>query len=149
MPAGDTISQDYQWEIRTTLFGEGSNYGVDRKNIDGFGVPGARAADVELDQANGSYASPDYQGARIIIFPLVFEGTPSAVGGYLKTWLQTLWVPAGSSLTIPLYGQLPGLGKFYVNGSPRGLDPDISRIDFGIITAEATFVCPDPTITFV
>lgn len=137
---------DYTAEVRTTLFGDGTNYGIDFKNIDGLGVPQAKTADVELEQADGSYGSPDYLGVRVILLPLVFDGTPSQVGGWLKTWQTTLWAP--STTDIPLYLQLPGLGKFHVNGRPRGLDADISRIGFGTITAEATFVCLDPTITY-
>ena len=146
MAAGDLVVADFTWEIRTTLFGVGTNYQVSLHNIDGLGVPQTKTADVELDQANGSYGSPDYQGVRVIIFPLIFKGTASAVGGYAKTWQTTLWTPA--SADEPLYGQLPGFGKFHVNGRPRGIDFDITRIKSGLITAEATFVCLDPTITY-
>lgn len=148
MADGDLVVADYMGEVRTTAFGVGTNYGLRHSNISGLGVPVAKASDVDLDEDDGSYASPDYQGSRIIVFSLIFKGTPAAVGGYLKTWQTSLWVPAGSSLTIPLYLQLPGLGKFHVNGSPRGFDADISKINNGLVTAEATFVCPDPTITY-
>ena len=148
MAAGDLVVADYMGELRATAFGDGTNYGFDWKNIDGLGVPAAKTADVELDQADGSYGSPDYLGVRTLLIPFRFDtGTPSAVGGYAKTFQTTVWVP--STTDIPLYLQLPGFGKFYVNGRPRGFDIDINQIGFGIITAEATFVCLDPTIHYV
>lgn len=146
MAAGDLVVADFQAEIRTTLFGDGTNYGIDFKNIEGLGTAPVRSTDVELDQADGSYGSPDVYGPRVIIIPIVFEGTPSNVGSWAKTWQTTTW--AKSSTDIPLYMQLPGFGKFHVNGRPRGFDVDITRIGFGIITAEATFVALDPTITY-
>jgi hypothetical protein len=36
-----------------------------------------------------------------------------------------------------------------MSGRPRGLDIDISKLPFGIVTAEATFVCLDSVITYV
>lgn len=147
MPAGDLVVADFTYEIRTTLFGEGTNYGVDDANIDGLGIPPTKTADVELWGDDGSYGSPDYLGVRIILIPLIFEGTPSQVGGWLKTWQTTTWAPAASD--VPLYMQLPGFGKFYVNGRPRGLDADITNLPYGRVTAEATFVALDPTITYV
>lgn len=148
MAAGDLVVADWTFELRTTLFGDGTNYGLELTDIPGLtGNPEVKDQDVPLEQADGSYGSPDFYVSRIIVFPIVLEGTPTQVGGWLKTWQTTLWVK--SSTDIPLYGQLPGYGKFYVNGRPRPLDPDLSKITFGIITAHATFVCPDPTVTFV
>lgn len=146
MPAGSLIAADYQLELRATLMGDGTNYPLrSDRTIDGLGVPNAKTADVELDQADGSYGSPDYLGVRVLLIPFVFEGTPSQVGGWIKD-MHTVWAP--STTDIPLYMQLPGFGKFHVNGRPRGFDADIQRIQFGIATAEATFVALDPTITY-
>lgn len=147
MPAGDLVVADWTYEIRTTLFGDGTNYKVDDANIDGLGVAPVRTADVDLEQADGAYGSPDWYGPRVILIPLIFNGSASDVGGWLKTWQTTIWVK--STTDIPLYMQLPGYGKFYVNGRPRGFDPDVRFLKFGLVTAEATFVALDPTITYV
>lgn len=147
MPAGDLVIADFTYEIRTTLFGDGTNYLVDDENIEGLGTAPVRTADVDLFHEDGSYGSPDTYGPRVILIPLLFRGTASQVGGWVKTWQTTIW--AKSSTDIPLFMQLPGYGKFSVEGRPRGFDPDLRYLKFGLVTAEATFVALDPTITYV
>lgn len=147
MAAGDLVVADFTYEIRTTLFGAGTNYKIDDENIAGLGTAPVRSADVELFHEDGSYGSPDTYGPRVILLPLLFNGTASQVGGWVKTWQTTLWVK--TSTDIPLYLQLPGYGKFYVNGRPRGFDVDLTNLKFGLVTAEATFVALDPTIHYV
>lgn len=148
MPAGDLVVADYQLEIRTTLMGDGTNYalGPYGQTIKGLGVPTPKTADVELYHDGGAYGSPDYMGIRIISVPFELGGTPAQVGGWVKD-LNTAWAP--STTDIPLYMQLPGFGKFYVNGRPRGFDADLTNLQFGIVTGEAYFTALDPTITYV
>lgn len=148
MAAGDLVVADYTLEIRLTLMGEGTNYalGPYGQPIAGLGVPQPKTADVELWHEDGAYGSPDYLSPRVISIPFELGGTPSQVGGWVKD-MNTAW--AVSTTDIPLYMQLPGFGKFYVNGRPRGFDADLTNLQFGIVTGDAIFVALDPTIHYV
>lgn len=149
MPAGDLVVADWTIELRSTLMGDGTNYELGpsgEERIVGLGVPVPKTADVDLLHDDGAYGSPDYQGVRVISIPFLLRGTPAQAMGYLKD-LHTVWAP--STTDLPLYIQLPGFGKFYVNGRPRGLLENTRWAHFGEVTAEATFVALDPTITYV
>lgn len=146
MPAGDLVVSDWQFEVRTTLIGEGSDYGLEEPNVAGLGAA-RKTQMVDLKHDDGAYAGDSLDDVRVITIPVVIEDTASDAGTAFKTLVQTVW--AKSSTDIPLYGQMPGYGKFYVNGRPGPVDEDLSRAHFGIIRCLLTFVCPDPTITFV
>ena len=149
MPAGDLVVADWTLELRTTLMGDGTNYALgpaEQVNIGGLGVPAPKTADVDLYHEDGAYGSPDYMGVRIIDVPFLLLGTPAQVGGWVKD-LHTVWAP--STTDIPLYMQLPGFGKFYVNGRPRGFDADLTNLQFGQVKGVGYFTALDPTITYV
>lgn len=147
--AGELVVADYTFEVRATLLGFGTSYEISgRASIGGLGTPPTKTADLDLADADGSYAGRDRRASRVITIPLEIVGTPAAAGAALKTLTETIWAP--SAIDIPLYMQLPGFGKFYVKGRPRGpVDPDLSSIHFGIINVLVTFVAPNPTITYV
>lgn len=147
MPAGDLVVSDYQFEIRTTLLGDGSSYPLDHSApIGGIGNQ-VKIQDVDLRHGDGSYGGTDRKAARVITIPILIKGTASAVGSAFKTLNDTTW--ALSTTDIPLYLQLPGIGKFYVNGRPRGVDEDLRWIDVGLIRCLLTFIALDPTVTYV
>lgn len=127
----------------TTIYGIEMGAG----GITGLGVPRVKTADLEYADANGSYGGKDRLDVRVITVPLVIRGSTAtgAMDG-LET-MNTAWAP--SIVDLPLYIRLPGFGKFYVNGRPRGLDADLKDMQFGAVHALATFVCLNPTITYV
>lgn len=157
MPAGDLISLGAspvfgEVEIRGTLTGGNTVYGLEKGGITGLGVPPAKTHDVDLAHAAGAYLGRDYAGIRIITVPYALDGglsaTPSATAGAAFVALSALW--AASTTDIPLHLRVAGFGHISVSGRPRGLVDDLSDLhELGFVRALATFVCGDPTITVV
>ena len=149
MPAGDLVVSDYQLELRTTLMGYGSSYPIDHERMNSYTPLGDQAyknQDVELKHGDGSYGGSDRLGPLAFTFPLYFQGTASTAASAIQT-MRTTWAPSTSDL--PLYHQIPGVGKFYVNGRPRGVQVDARDLEFGRVLFVAFFVALDPTITEV
>jgi hypothetical protein len=145
MPPGDTITLDYQLELRGVLMGVTTVSLIGKPGIKGLGLPPVKSADVDLEGADGAYATKDYRGPRVVTIPLdVVETSPAAAMNTLAT-LATVFAP--SLVDIPLYIRLPGWGKFHVNGRPRGLDEDLVDLKSSTMHILATFLCPNPTIT--
>lgn len=147
MPAGDLVVADWQYEIRTTLMGDGSDFPLDRdrrRSYTPLGDVSVKAQDVVLSSGDGSYAGADRKGPRIFTLPLVYVGTSANCGLAIQT-METAWAPSTTDIT--LHGRIPGVGKFVVNGRPRGLAVDFANMDFGEIRFLATFVALDPTYT--
>ena len=146
MPAGDLVVGDYQFEIRATLFGFGTDTNVDgpRMGLRGFGLPDIKSTDTDYAHAAGAFAGEDYLSVRTLSLPFkIVAATETAAFAALSS-ASTAWAP---SLTdIPLYFRLPSIGKKYVNGRPRGMVEDLSDARRGVIPILCTFVCPDPTI---
>lgn len=146
MPAGDLVVADWTLELRATLMGDGTNYEIDRRRgaIGGLLDSVVKQPESEFAHADGSFAADGFNAARTATFALVvFGATPTAVGDNLETML-TVWGP--STTDLPLYFQVPGFGKRYVNGRPLGLEVDYSTPDFGLIPILASFRITDPTI---
>lgn len=146
MPAGDLVLGDYQFELRATLFGFGTDMNLDgpRLGISGFGLPDFKSSDTPYGHADGSYAGDDYLASRILTLPFkIVKATEADAWAALAT-ASTAWSP--SMTDIPLYFQLPNWGKKYVNGRPRGLVEDTRLAQLGVIPILCTFFCPDPTI---
>lgn len=146
MPAGDLVVSDYQFEIRTTLLGYGTSYEMERPGPQGLGNK-VKEKDVDLRHDDGSYAGPDRLDSRLLTIPIEIAGTASAAGAAFKTLNDTIW--AHSTTDLQLHMQLPGFGKFYVYGRPRGVLEDMTNADFGIIRCQLFFKVNDPTITYV
>lgn len=146
MPAGDLVTVDYQFELRTTLMGATTVYNV--TEFSGLGEPPVRARDVELHGQDGSYAAPDYRGPRVVLMTIeIVSSSPTAAFSAMNT-LRTAWAP--STTDIPLYWRWPSLGKQHVNGRPRGLEVvlDPNRLKGGNnVTCIAEFHALNPTIT--
>lgn len=146
MPAGDLITGSWQFELRTTLMGDGTNYGIDRLRgaIRGLVDVAVKESESEYAHDDGSFAGDGHQASRMATFALeVIGSTATAAGDNVET-MRTVWAP--STTDLPLYFQLPGFGKRYVNGRPRGLIADYSTADFGVIPILASFRITDPTI---
>lgn len=127
----------------TTIYGIEMGAG----GITGLGVPRVKTTDLSYTDRDGSYGGVDRLDVRVITVPLIIRGATATAAMDGLEAMNTAW--AVSAVDIPLYMRLPGFGKFYVNGRPRGLDADLKDMQFGAVHALATFVCPNPTITYV
>lgn len=106
------------------------------------GVPKPKTRDVTLHGQAGMYAPPDYVGARTVLVTLVIgEDDDAATFDAVET-LNTVW--AASTVDIPLYFRLPGWGKRYLVGRPRGLD--VNMIGKHAVGCVGEFFAADPTI---
>lgn len=147
MAAGDLISNDYEIELRTTLMGgDTTNFPIDyeRGSLSGLVDVVTSQAETPFAHADGSYIGESRDAARTVTIAIVVEGsTATATGDNLET-MRTVWAPA--SAAIPLYFQLPGFGKQYVNGWPLGITADIRNLPFGHVPILASFRITDPTI---
>lgn len=145
MPAGDMLAGDYQFQLGSTLYGRGSNgvYLDGGTPLSGLGVPDAKTQDVVLNHANGVFANPDYLQMRSISIPVIIKDTPSNAFSSFAA-LIAAWAPLTSDIDLAF--QLPGWGKIYVLGRPRGLKDDFKVANRGVIRALLRFDCPDPTI---
>lgn len=148
MPAGDLIVGPYQFELRATLMGDGTVFGIDRQGgaVSGLFDQAAKFAETEYAHAPGSFIGEQYPGARTLSLALKIQGaTETATWAGLET-MQTVWAPDATE-AIPLYFQFPSIGKRYVNGWPLGLaGVDLSMAVFGQIRALAAFRITDPVI---
>lgn len=144
---GELITADWQIELRGTLMGAATGFRITPPGIEGLGVPQVKDNDVELDGADGSYATRDYNAGRLVTVAfLVTAATQSAALARLRD-LNTVWAPA-TSADLQLHMRLPGW-RFKVLGRPRGVEQDISAARFGVVKALASFFCPDPTILLI
>jgi len=141
MPAGDLVVADFQLELQGVLMGNGA-ISIAEQQVSGLGNPQPKVADVPLDLAPGSYGSPDYQASRVITVPMsVTADTPAATWNLFAT-LVTAWAPVTAD--VRLYVRLPGLGRVYFNGRPRGLSDDLSDLYLGVVYCLGTFVALNP-----
>lgn len=141
----------YQFSLRTVVFGPDSASGweldYDRAaQWVPLGVRNTKIADTELDHANGSYGSPDYQGPLVFTWPLVMTGDSSTLGTAAKTLLETTWATSTTDLTLT--ANLPGVGDYSVVGRPRDPEVDLRNLQFGHILALVTFVGLSGAITY-
>lgn len=146
MAGGDLVSQDFQYELRTTLVGASTDYELDHDRRGAYtplGIVSVKSRDVDLASGDGSYAGADRKGPRIFVLPLVYGGTPEACGAAIQS-METMWAAATSD--VLLYGRIPGVTKFYAQGRPRGLGVDASDLHFGIVRFTATFVALTPAL---
>lgn len=146
----DLLTLDYQWQLEGTLYGCGSN-GVslqDGQSIDGLGVPDTKTQDVEYFGRDGVKPNPDYQQLRVVTIPAIIRiGTANANVAAVWTSYTNLcnaWVPVAASVSLAF--QLPGFGKFHLNGRPRGVKGDLSRGNRGVIHALLRFDAVDPNM---
>lgn len=146
MADGNLITLDYQWQLHDTLYGCGAN-GVsldNGKSIDGLGVPDAKTQDVEYFGRDGSKPNPDYLMPRVVTIPAIIKGgTVSTVWTNFMA-LTVDWVPRTASTELAF--QLPGFGKFKINGRPRGAKADLALGNRGVIRVLLRFDALDPTI---
>lgn len=148
MSNGDLITLDYQFQLHNTLYGRGQN-GVylDNKTIEGFGIPDAKTQDVNFTGRDGSYGNPDYVSVRQITIPAMVKATTEATAMTSLKALSLIWVPQTADTDLAF--KLPGWGKFYVNGRPRGAKFDLALERRGVIRVLLRFDALDPTITYL
>lgn len=147
MSNGNLLAADWEFQLHNTLYGRATN-GVSldataSPPVDGLGVPDTKSQDVESFGQSGAYPNPDYSLPRVITLAVIIRSTASTAGTTLVA-LNTAWQPVTSDTDLGI--QLPGY-KFYVNGRPRGLKPDMKLHKFGVIRALLRFDCVlDPSI---
>lgn len=148
MPAGDRVTEDFQWEVRLDLMGPGTAVKAHRAKggIVGLLDTGGRAAESEYAHTDGSFIGEVSRPPRTATFNLIIStSTPAAAGAALEAQ-EAVWEPSGTAAE-PLYFQWPGYGKRYVSGWPLGtLDVDTTELVFGVVTFAALFRITDPTI---
>lgn len=148
MAAGDLVVADFHLEVRGKLHGPGTGLDWDRDagGWTGLGHPGTKPGDFDLDDADGTdQSAPDLLTDRTLTFPVVWHGTPAEVMTELSA-LTAAWTV--SDEILPLYGRLPGWGRFHVLGKTRGIAEDLSLLASGEGAGLLTFVAGDPTIYF-
>lgn len=145
MPAGDLVIADYQVELRGVLVGgAGGTARIGPPGIGGLGVPTPKSADVSLQLADGAYGATDWADVRTVTVPILIDGTTDGGAWNAFAAHRTAW--AASTADIPLYLRLPGLGRVYCLGRPRGLAEDLSLMPEGIINCLGTFVALKPAL---
>lgn len=144
MAAGDLVVADFQFELRGVLFGPGTPFKMRRNSWEGMGLPAVKSQDVDLNHHHGSVGGRDFYAPRRLTWALmVRESSQSAA---ITKANDAMVAFAVSSTDLPLYGQLPGWGRFRVTGRPRGCVMNLSRIALGRVELFATFDALDPTI---
>jgi hypothetical protein len=144
--AGELITADGQFELRALLFGEGTNIINRPGSPKGLGTTAFKTNDVALGHADGSYGGPEYRGVRLVTWELSIHRSSGD-----EAMTDALAINAAfdvSSVDLELHGQLPTLGRFYLNGRPRGatLIPLILNPQVGHIEMMCEFAALDPTI---
>ena len=127
--------------------GDGTSYEIDRRRGAIGGLLGSvpKYAETSYAHAAGSFVGESFEAERTATFALTVHGaTATAAGDNLETML-TVWSPS-STAALPLYFQMPGFGKRYVNGRPLGLSVDYTTPDYALIPIIASFRITDPTI---
>lgn len=147
MAAGDLITDDYHLELRGRLMGPGTRFDWAPPGWQGLGLPAWKTTDVDLEQGPGSFLGRDYLAARLLTFPVVWGGHGAEDVMLDLSDLVDTWAPS-RSVDLELWGKLPGWGRFFVVGRPRGLVEDLSGLKSGEGAALLTFLAGDPTIYY-
>lgn len=145
MAAGDLVVDEYHLELRGLLHGPGTRFHWDGP-WSGFGLT-MKTSDVDLEQADGAYSGRDFLASRVLTFPVGWGGHgPEDVMLDFSELLEA-WRPSRED-DLELWAMLPGWGRFYVVGRPRGLTEDLTMLKSGEGRALLTFQANDPTIYF-
>lgn len=149
MANGNLITADYQWQLHNTLYGRGQNSASIEfgKTVEGLGVPEAKTQDVPFNLKDGTFANPDYLPTRMITIPGIIRAANASAAMSAFKNLTLDWIPLSSDTDLAF--QLPGWGKFVVNGRPRGATEDLALLRSGVIRVLLRFDCPDPEITYL
>jgi hypothetical protein len=132
--------------LQGVTFGAGTAMHFAPEYVSGIGVPVPKDEDVDLEHGDGGYAGTDRKGIRSIIIPFRIVGPSAASCMASFDTLAAAWEPVDADVELELF--LPGK-HFTVQGRPRGLPDDLSRLRNGVISTIGLFVCLDPTMTAV
>lgn len=138
-----TPSANYQASLNGLLMGATTVYQFGSAGIDGLGLAKPKTADIPLDQADGSYGSPDYRDVQTLLLHIEIIETDDAAAFTALDLLCDAFAPV--SANIDLHIQLPGSGAFFYTGRPRGVDvASVANAKTGCITVIAQFDALDP-----
>lgn len=136
---------DHGFLIRGATFGNRlNNVSLESPFIEGLGPPDVNTQDVEYVFADGAYGNPDFSQIRVITLHAVIRAPDAATAMNDLTTLEAAFEVATTD--VPLTCQLPGWGRFVVQGRPRSVIADVTRLSAGVIHALCRFDCPDPTM---
>lgn len=145
MPAGDLVVGPWQFELRSLLMGDGTDYTVDRNGaVAGLVGSSIQMPETRYAHADGSFIGSAVEEPRTAILSIEIEGDDADDAGTKYIALRTAFAKATTEL--PFYFNLPGWGKRYVNGWPAGVVEDLRLADFGLIGVICSFRITDPTI---
>ena len=150
MAAGDLVVQDWQIELRARLMGDASAIIVDSDRGGLGGLLDLVTEEPEMPYAHqkGSFIGDSREVARTVTAALVTDAATAAAANLLIWEMRTIW--AGSNTDEQLWFQLPGIGKGYVVGRPKGIVPlPAKTVLSGAQPFMATFRLGDPTVYLV
>lgn len=146
-PAPPVLSADNQASLRSFLMGATTNYCIVAERLTGLGLPKVRRHDFVVGDVDGADGGDDDYEVHLITLPLeIATGNYATAMAALKLLLP-VWAKSDTDLDLNM--RLPGFGEFYYTGRPRGLDPDVSKMEYGIIQVDCVFEALDPNIHFI
>lgn len=140
-----TITADWQGEIGSLTFGNGTDYRWRTEGFTGIGLPEFRTYDLGRGPlVPGVTAAGDTLDGRLMVFSFTVAKSTAALTQQAWQTLKAAWKPSTSEQTLDL--RMPGMPEttMRVYGRSRGLSGD-SVLDNGkAITGVASFMCTDP-----
>lgn len=144
---GELIAADGQFQLEDELWGEGTQRVNRPGSPKGLGVS-RKTTDVDLAHADGSYMGPDFVASKVVTFDvrIITDSGETAMESALA--LVDAFTPDGDT---ELWGQLPGLGLWYIEGRPAGAEWVPVTLDerLGHVEMSLTFIGADGAIHLV
>ncbi|CAB4176461.1 Siphovirus-type tail component [uncultured Caudovirales phage] len=143
-----TVASDYQFQLKTLLFGTGTSYLV----MAAQGIMGrnTRSSEAIRPSEDGSFTTVDYTGSRTVVFTVTVQTTAALLQTKVDDWM-TAWTATNGS-DDPLVFKLPdsrgagGSRIWRLFGRPRRMDVDYKLWSKGVATIKAEFYCADPRV---
>lgn len=148
MPAGDMITDDYQFEVDGVLYGAGAGtWDNDEMPWTGFFGSDVRDQDTELDLVDGGVAATDTNPSKVLTMPISTARTrlTEAEAFAAARALEVAW---SADEDTELHFQLGGVHEVF-EGRKRGATIDLTYVTQGVVRALVKFKANDPTRTTV
>ena len=127
--------------LRGLTIGDGTDYPLTEPGPTGLGVPTPRIADQERGGLDGHVGGYDVLPRRVITIPVGVNATDDLEAWTLYDALKLAWKP--SQEDIPLVLSFAGATLTYM-GRPRGLEPELSYVGQGWVSALCHFEALHP-----
>ena len=111
---------DLQWSYRNLVFGEGTEYGVNR--AEGFEGHDTRTSDADLPRGDGAIRGIDYVAPRLVTFELAVIELTGGDTTYEQYWSQIreAFRPSRTE-DLPLTFARPGMPERFIRARPVNL----------------------------